>query len=98
MSEKTSEEQVRVHLIIQGRVQGVFFRNSTQEEATRLKLKGWVRNCPDGSVEALAEGKKRDIEEWIHWCRNGPPRARVLNVNIRWNPYEGGFLDFQIRR
>ena len=98
MQEENAEDQVRVHLKILGHVQGVFFRNSTQEKAIRLGLRGWVRNCSDGSVETVAEGKRWDVGEWIRWCSNGPPRARVQKVDIRWNLCGGKLDDFQIRR
>jgi acylphosphatase len=91
-------ENARVRLKIEGRVQGVFFRASTMEEAIRLGLKGWVRNCPDGSVEAVAEGARRKIDDLINWCRHGPPGARVHNVALEWENFQDEFADFRIRR
>ena len=91
-------DKARVHVWIEGRVQGVFFRASTVEQATRLELKGWVRNCPDGSVETVAEGAKTKIESLIAWCRQGPPGAHVHNVHIEWEEFKGEFQDFRIRR
>jgi acylphosphatase len=88
----------RAHLIIEGRVQGVFFRGSAQQEAVRLGLKGWVRNCPDGSVEIVAEGVKENIEGLISWCRHGPPGARVRNVQLKWLTFRGEFESFRITR
>lgn len=98
MKEKEREVQARVHLIIEGRVQGVFFRYSTLQEAVRLRVKGWVRNCPDGSVEVLAEGPREKIENLISWCRHGPPGAHVYNTRIQWEDYRGEFETFRITR
>ena len=89
-------EKARAHVIIKGRVQGVFFRSSTQDEAIRLGLTGWVRNCPDGSVEAVFEGDKKVIEEIIKWCHKGPPWARVNEVKVTWEPYQGEFVRFSV--
>lgn len=74
---------VRVHLFISGRVQGVFYRVSCRDEGGRLGLSGWVRNLPDGRVEAVAEGNASKIEAFIAWCRRGPPDARVSDVEVR---------------
>lgn len=74
----------RVHLLIRGRVQGVFFRANTQKEATRLGLQGWVRNTPDGGVEVIAQGKDETLREFILWCRKGPPSALVQDVDTAW--------------
>lgn len=98
MKEEDRKGQSRVHLSIEGRVQGVFFRYSTVEEAVRLRLSGWVRNCPDGSLEVVAEGPKMNIEELIRWCHHGPPGAHVHNVRIQWEDYKGVFENFRIRR
>jgi acylphosphatase len=93
-----SGENARVRLKIEGRVQGVFFRATAVREATRRGLTGWVRNCPDGSVELVAEGKKADLEALIAWCRHGPPGAGVTAVEIREEPFRGEFSRFEIRR
>jgi acylphosphatase len=76
----TARAQVRVT----GRVQGVFFRQSTVEMAQGLGLNGWVRNLPDGSVEALFEGEREVVEQALVWCRQGPPRAAVDDLVIEW--------------
>jgi acylphosphatase len=68
---------IRVHLYISGRVQGVFYRRNAMQEAKRLGLTGWVRNLPDRRVEAVAEGDEKLVEEFISWCRKGPPLAIV---------------------
>ncbi|TAJ88469.1 acylphosphatase [bacterium] len=92
------EEKVRVHLRIDGRVQGVFFRTFTLDQAIRLGLKGWVRNCPDGSVEVVAEGERKKIDNLIDWCHHGPPGAHVRNVRLQWEDFQNEFSDFHIRR
>lgn len=91
-------ENARVHLRIEGRVQGVFFRASILEQAIRLGLRGWVRNCPDGSVEVVAEGERNGIEALVGWCHHGPPGAHVGNVALHWEDYQNEFQDFRIRR
>lgn len=78
-------------------MQGVYFRAETRSQARRLGLGGWVRNLPDGSVEAVAEGERGAVEELVRWCRKGPPAARVDDVEVRWEEYEGGFDGFDIR-
>ena len=95
---KNSEGKVRAHLRIEGRVQGVFFRASAQDQARRLGLKGWVRNCPDGSVEIVAEGDRKNIDELIAWCRHGPRGAEVYNVSVVWQECKNEFVDFRITR
>lgn len=90
------EEKSRAHLIVKGRVQGVFFRAHAQETATRLGLTGWVRNMDDGGVEIVAEGKKPVIEKLVEWCQAGPPSARVLSVHVEWEEQTGEFDYFEI--
>ena len=68
---------------VTGKVQGVFFRQSTQERAYDLNIKGTVRNCDDDSVEIIATGNKEQLDKLISWCRRGPPRARVINVTTQ---------------
>jgi acylphosphatase len=92
------QDQVRVHLRIEGRVQGVYFRASAVQEAHRLGLTGWVMNCRDGSVEAVAEGPRVRIEDWIAWCRQGPPGARVERVRFEWQDFGNEFQAFRIKR
>ena len=62
----------RVHLVVRGRVQGVYYRYAAAEEANRLGLRGWVRNRQDGSVEAVAEGPEAEVQVFVNWCRRGP--------------------------
>lgn len=73
---------VHVHVFVSGRVQGVFYRARTKEQAERLGLTGWVQNLSDGRVEALFEGEKERVEEMIEWCREGPRGARVEGVEV----------------
>jgi len=89
-------EKVRARVIIEGRVQGVFFRHHTQEVAFRLDLKGWVKNRRDGSVEALFEGDKKKVDQIIQWCHRGPSEARVTNVQTAWEHYTGEFEVFSV--
>ncbi len=89
--------KARAHVYISGRVQGVFFRYETRYHAQKVGVKGWVRNLPDGRVEAVFEGEKEDIEYLIEFCKRGPPGARVDHVEVRWEPYRGEFKDFKIR-
>ena len=86
-----------VHVRIKGYVQGVFFRASTQDMAERLGLTGWVRNLPDGGVEAVFEGPVDLLKEAVTWCRKGPPGARVTNVDEKWLDYSGEFNGFEVR-
>jgi acylphosphatase len=87
----------RVHLVVSGRVQGVFFRQSTADTARRLGLRGWVRNLPDGRVEAEAEGERAALEALVDWCRRGPPAARVDALEAGWGEPRGGLDPFAIR-
>lgn len=86
----------RVHLIIHGKVQGVFYRSSARERAEELGLVGWVRNNRDGSVEVVAEGEKEDLEEFISWCNRGPRHSVVRHVHIEWEPSSDEFGEFAI--
>ena len=87
----------RLHCIVRGRVQGVSFRAYTQREARRLGLGGWVRNLPDGAVEAVAEGDEARLGDLLAWLHHGPSHARVDAVSPTWSDADGGFHDFQIR-
>ncbi|MCL5291750.1 MAG: acylphosphatase [Actinobacteria bacterium] len=72
----------RVRVIISGRVQGVFFRAYTRQEAESRGLRGWVRNLPDGRVEAVFEGDERAVDDMVAWCRVGPPAAAVTATDL----------------
>lgn len=76
------EKIVRARVRISGRVQGVFFRARTRDLASRLGLDGWVMNMPDGTVEAVFEGRETDVRDAVAWCGNGPRGARVESVDV----------------
>jgi acylphosphatase len=88
---------VRAHIIVSGLVQGVFYRATMQEVARSLGVTGWVRNLPDGRVEAVAEGDEEAVKKLIEWAWRGPRLARVENVEVKWEDYRGEFRDFYIR-
>ena len=90
-------DRKRVHVIVTGMVQGVFFRAKTRNEAVGNNVSGWVRNLPDGRVEAVFEGKPEDVDRVVAWCRIGPSLAEVIHVEIREEAYTGAFTDFSIR-
>lgn len=87
---------IRVSVIIEGRVQGIFFRANTQSVALQNNVTGWVKNRFDSSVEAVFEGKKEDVERVILWCRVGPEGAKVDRVKITLEDYTGEFNSFSI--
>jgi acylphosphatase len=73
-------DAIRVRVVVHGRVQGVFFRDTCRQEATRVGVAGWVRNRADGTVEAVFEGERRQVERMVAWVHEGPPYARVVRV------------------
>lgn len=87
----------RATACFKGRVQGVWFRAYTKQQADSQQVCGWVRNLPNGTVEALFEGKSDDVEAVIALCKKGPPSARVDEVELSWQPATGEFRDFAIR-
>jgi acylphosphatase len=88
---------VRVHVFVSGRVQGVFFRVETRSKAIKSNVAGWVRNTPDRRVEAIFEGEKANVEQLIDFCRRGPPGARVTDIDVQWEAYTGEFKTFKIQ-
>jgi len=86
----------RAHILVQGRVQGVFFRDHTQKWASSLGVYGWVKNLANGKVEILAEGEKDRIEDLIRLVREGPPSSRVDSMDIEWSVHKGNNKDFRI--
>jgi acylphosphatase len=88
---------MRLKLIISGRVQGVCYRWFTRDTSVELGLTGWVRNLPDGTVEAVVEGERDKLEQLLGWCRRGPDLARVTDIQAEWEEGTGEFQDFTIR-
>lgn len=86
----------RLEIVVRGRVQGVWFRASTRDQARHLGLRGWVRNLPDGSVEAVFEGEENALRKMLAWCRVGPTGAQVVRVEERWGATTNGFEDFSV--
>lgn len=89
---------VRANVRIRGLVQGVSFRYYTRRTAQALQVMGWVRNLPDGDVEAVFEGPAAAVQQVVDWCRRGPETARVEEIDIRWEEYRGEFAGFEVRR
>jgi acylphosphatase len=87
---------IRKHLVIEGRVQGVFFRDSARRQARAVGVAGWIRNRPDMSVEAVVEGPEDLVERFVAWCRRGPSAARVDRVKETAMPWTGEFDDFDV--
>jgi len=86
--------KVRAHLLVSGRVQGVYFRQSTLLEARNLGVNGWVRNLMDGRVEAIFEGEEHSVKMLVNYCRQGPSAARVDNLYVSYGPFKGEFSNF----
>jgi len=89
-------EKVRTHIFISGRVQGVFFRQFIQEKTQELGLFGWVKNLDDGRVEIVIEGDKEKIEKILIYLKKGPLLAKVENIEINYEQYQGEFKEFSI--
>jgi acylphosphatase len=87
----------RAHVLVSGRVQGVFFRDSTRQKAEELGLAGWVENVPDGQVEALFEGPSERVREMVRWCEEGPQHASVENVDTDFASASGDLEGFEVR-
>ena len=83
-----------IKLVIHGRVQGVFFRDSMRMEAKKLDITGWVRNCRDGTVEAVVQGSEKSVEQIIRWAQHGPKLAQVEKVDVA--PDSGTYHGFDI--
>jgi acylphosphatase len=87
--------QTRAHVFVSGRVQGVFFRQNTKQQADALGVLGWVRNLPDGKVEAIFEGEEQAVKTLVEFSRHGPSYAKVENVTVTYEDYAGEFADFE---
>lgn len=88
---------IRVRMYIYGRVQGVSFRNTMKRIAKELHLSGWVRNLPEGQVEAVVEGEEEKVERLVSWSHIGPSRAKVTKVEVIREPYTGEYERFSTR-
>jgi acylphosphatase len=88
--------KIRTHLLISGKVQGVFFRSRLQREATRLGVTGWVKNLSDGRVEAILEGEVLEVNQVIAFCQRGPSYAKVKDVTVKRESYTGDFNNFRV--
>jgi len=86
----------RYHVVIHGRVQGVMFRHNMAKIAEKANVKGWVRNNPDGSVEAVFEGEEEDIEKVINWCRKGPIGSKIEKAEVKEEEFKDEFEAFYI--
>lgn len=95
--ESLFRERSRVHIILRGKVHGVFFRDYAKKEADKMGITGWVRNIDDGGVEIVAEGDKPCLRQFIILCEKGNPLSTVTNVDYEWEEYSGKFNDFYIK-
>ncbi|HDY72761.1 MAG TPA: acylphosphatase [bacterium] len=91
-------EKIRAHIIVSGRVQGVYFRQNTIKQAQKFGVSGWIRNLDNGKVEAVFEGEKDKVEEIVNWTKKGSFFAKVLNLKVDWQEYKGEFNNFEIKR
>lgn len=89
-------QDISAHVIVTGRVQGVYYRVSMTQEAHNLGVTGWVKNRPDGAVEAVIEGKREKVVKLIDWCRQGPPASQVTDLQVKWEDFRGEYQDFCI--
>lgn len=88
--------KARAHVVVSGRVQGVFFRQETRNQAKAWNVTGWVRNLPNGKVEATFEGEKDNVEKLVEFCRHGSSDAHVDKIEVQWSSYKGEFNSFRI--
>ena len=89
-------DKIKVHVIISGRVQGVFFRMETKKVADSFIVSGWVKNNRDGTVEAVFEGEKDAVDSVVKWCKKGPPLSKVSSVEVVEKDYKSEFRGFDI--
>jgi acylphosphatase len=90
--------QTARHIIISGKVQGVFFRKYAKQKADELKLTGWVKNTEEGNVELFAQGNENKIEALIQWCHQGSPKAEVESVEVKQANADADLKQFLIER
>jgi acylphosphatase len=87
-----------LHLIIKGRVQGVFYRQSTRKKALDLELTGYVKNLPNGNVEVVAEGEEIKLQQLLEWCKRGPQYSEVEKIEEQWSEHTTHYNNFFIFR
>jgi len=92
------EEQLRVHIFVEGRVQGVFFRQNMKKKAKELQINGWVKNLADKRVEMLLEGKNSRIKDIMSWLKESPGFCRVDKIDIQKEEYKNEFSAFKIKK
>ena len=97
MTATPKDDRARLHLILRGRIQGVFFRGATLDEAQTLGITGWVRNLPSGEVEIVAEGRRDHLRMLSAWAQIGPPGARVEDAVEEWEDFRNEFSSFRVR-
>lgn len=88
--------KIRARVLIKGIVQGVFFRQTTMQQALSHGVNGWVRNLPDGRVEALFEGEEEAVKALVDFCKKGPRGASVTDIAVNWEPFKEQYKEFQI--
>ena len=93
---KNCQIKIRAHIVVRGKVQGVYFRQNAQRICNEYGVTGWVLNVDDGSVEAILEGDKNSVEYAISWFRVGPPDAHVEKIELSYDRYSGEFEGFKI--
>jgi acylphosphatase len=89
--------KARAHVFISGQVQGVFFRSETKYKADSQGVRGWVRNLPDGRVEAVFEGEEGAVKTLVEFCKHGPEGAKVTRVDLTWEEPAGTLAGFRIK-
>ena len=89
--------KIRAHVLVRGRVQGVFFRLETKVRAEKHDVKGWIRNLPDGRVEAIFEGEDTNVRALIDFCSRGSFGAKVMGMDVSWEKYSGKSKSFNIK-
>lgn len=94
---REAEEKLRAHLFVSGKVQAVFYRETTKKKAEKLGVSGWVKNLRDSRVEAIFEGNKLSVEKMVNWARKGPFWAKVEALDVVWEDYTGQFSSFEIK-
>jgi len=87
---------IRAHVFVSGRVQGIFFRQNTEQKAESRGVTGWVRNLDDGRVEAVFEGEEDDVKALVDFCRRGPRGAVITNVDVEFERFSGEFRNFKV--